>query len=129
VRSATLLPELAEDLSPFENLQWMSVLKSLTAYQMYRRVMRLRISRPDVLKFLLHEKSFPRAFFHTLCEVESCLEDLPHNEDPLQELTVLKRKLLDGKPQELKQEKLHDYIDELQSGLNRLNNSISETYF
>ncbi len=129
VRSATLLPELAEDLTPFENLQWMSVLKSLTAYQMYRRVMRLRISRPDVLKFLLHEKSFPRAFYHTLCEVESCLEDLPHNEDPLQELTVLKRKLLDAKPQELKQEKLHDYIDELQSGLNRLNNSISETYF
>jgi uncharacterized alpha-E superfamily protein len=107
----------------------MSVLKSLTAYQMYRRVMRLRISRPDVLKFLLHEESFPRAFYHTLREVEGCLDDLPHNEESLRQLTNLKRKLLDASPQELKQEKLHDYIDDLQSGLNRLNDSISETYF
>ncbi|MFU8832311.1 MAG: alpha-E domain-containing protein, partial [Wenzhouxiangella sp.] len=34
VRSASLLPELSGELTPFENIQWMSVLKSLTAYQM-----------------------------------------------------------------------------------------------
>jgi len=129
VRSATLLPELTDDLTPFENLQWMSVLKSLTAYQMYRRVMRLRISRPDVLKFLLHEESFPRAFYHTLREVKSCIDNLPHNKDPLNQLNKLKRKLLSASPQELKQKKLHRYIDELQYGLNRINDSISETYF
>lgn len=129
VRSATLLPELAEDLTPFENLQWMSVLKSLTAYQMYRREMRLRIRRPDVLKFLLLEKRFPRAFHHALCAVGDCLSDLPHNEKPLQLVTRLQRKLLRAKPQELKQDKLHDFIDELQLGLVKINNSIGETYF
>ncbi|WP_455205908.1 alpha-E domain-containing protein [Kaarinaea lacus] len=129
VRSATLLPEMTEDLTPFENLQWMSVLKSLTAYQMYRREMRLRIRRPDVLKFLLQEDRFPRAFYHTLREVESCLNDLPHNEKPLQLLIKLQRKLQRAKPQNLNQDKLHLFIDELQLGLIKINDSIFETYF
>jgi uncharacterized alpha-E superfamily protein len=129
VRSATLLPEMTEDLTPFENLQWMSVLKSLTAYQMYRREMRLRIRRPDVLKFLLQEKRFPRAFHHTLSEVESCLNYLPHNEKPLQLVNKLQGKLVRAKPQQLRQEKLHDFIDVLQLGLIKIHDCIHETYF
>ena len=129
VRSATLLPGMTEELTPFENLQWMSVLKSLTAYQMYRREVRLRISRPEVLKFLLLEERFPRAFYHTLREVESCLDALPRNVKPLRTLTSLKSRLLRAKPQELKQEKLHDFLDELQFGLIGINDSIHQTYF
>lgn len=129
VRSATLLPELEGALTPFENLQWMSVLKSLTAYQMYRRDVRLRIRRPDVLKFLLQEELFPRALYHTLREVENCLTTLPRNEKPLQLTTRLQRSLLTAKPQELKQEKLHDFMDELQLGLINIHNSIHTTYF
>jgi len=129
VRSATLLPEMAEDLSPFENLQWMSVLKSLTAYQMYRREMRLRVRRPDVLKFLLQEQRFPRSFHHSLREVESCLNELPASEKLLKLVSRLQRKLMSAKPQELKQEKLHDFIDELQLGLIGIDNAISQTYF
>lgn len=129
VRSATLLPEMTEELTPFENLQWMSVLKSLTAYQMYRREMRSRIRRPDVLKFLLQEKRFPRALFHTLTEVKSCLGGLPRNEKPLNALGRLEKKLMGAKPQELKQKKLHDFIDELELGLTKVNNSINAAYF
>jgi len=129
VRSATLLPEMTEELTPFENLQWMSVLKSLTAYQMYRREMRSRIRRPDVLKFLLQEKRFPRALFHTLTEVKSCLAGLPRNEKPLNALARLEKKLMGAKPQELKQKKLHDFIDELELGLMDVNNTINAAYF
>jgi uncharacterized alpha-E superfamily protein len=129
VRSATLLPEMAEDLTPFENLQWVGVLKSLTAYQMYRREVRLRVSRPDVLKFLLQEDRFPRALYHTLLEVESCLHTMPKHEKPLRLVQKLQRVLLRAKPQELKQEKLHEFIDVLQLGLITINDSISKTYF
>jgi len=129
VRSAALLPDMSEDMTTFENLQWMSVLKSLTAYQMYRREMRLQISRPDVLKFLLQEDRFPRAFNHALNEAKSCLFDLPANDKPLQLIARLERKLMRAKPQALKQDKLHDFIDELQIGLIDINNCISEVYF
>lgn len=129
VRSATLLPELHEDLTPFENIQWMSVLKSLTAYQMYRRTMRIRVRRPDVLRFLLQERRFPRAFLHTTCEVENCLTGLPHNEKPLKALGTLQRKVLRVKPEKLAQDELHGLIDDLQLGLAKVHQRIVEVYF
>jgi uncharacterized alpha-E superfamily protein len=129
VRTASLLPELSEDLTPFENIQWMSVLKSLTAYQMYRREMRLRVGRAYVLKFLLQERRFPRSLYHTLCEVESCLQSLPHNEKPLKVLGQLQRKVQRTKPHALVQEELHTYIDKLQLGLNKIHKQIQTSYF
>ena len=45
VRSGDLLEHEHEALTPYESIQWMSVLKSLTAYQMYRRSVQTRVSR------------------------------------------------------------------------------------
>ena len=45
-----------EALAAYANLQWMSVLKSLTGYQMYRREMQARVQRPMVLRFLLQDR-------------------------------------------------------------------------
>jgi uncharacterized alpha-E superfamily protein len=129
VRSATLLSETHEDLTPFENIQWMSVLKSLTAYQMYRRTTRIRVRRPDVLRFLLQEPTFPRSVMHALGEVESCLSHLPANEKPVKALGTLQRKVERARPERLQQEELHEFIDVLQQGLAKLHNRIAASYF
>ena len=129
VRSANLLTEQPTDLAPFENIQWMSVLKSLTGYQMYRRTMQVRVRRPDVLKFLFQDKRFPRAFYHAICEVESCLRDLPRNDGPLRLITQLQRLVSDSKPERLSQVELHRYVDELQAHLAEIHDQISATYF
>lgn len=128
VRSANLLPEY-EGLSPFENIQWMSVLKSLTAYQMYRRTIQVRVNRPDVLKFLLKDKTFPRSFFHALLEVKYCLKHLPRNEELITILNEVGKKVLRADQAVLKQEELHIFIDELQLGLDELNQGITQNYF
>jgi uncharacterized alpha-E superfamily protein len=129
VRSMTLLPELHEDLTPFENIQWMSVLKSLTAYQMYRRAMQVRVRRPDVLRFLLQERCFPRSFYHAICEAEACLRQLPRPAAPLVPLHELQDKVRGAKPDLLRQDELHSFIDELQLGLIRVNDAIVAAYF
>ncbi|WP_292953244.1 alpha-E domain-containing protein [Nitrosomonas sp.] len=129
VRSATLLPDMPEDLTPFENLQWVSVLKSLTAYQMYRREVHQRIRRTDVLRFLLLQENFPRSFYHALCQVGNCLNNLPRSEKTKSILTRLQKKLMQAKLQEFDQEKLHAFIDELQLGVIKINDSISKNYF
>lgn len=129
VRSATLLPDASEELSTFDNLQWIAVLKSLTAYQAYRRQVRLRIRREDVLKYLLHSTQFPRAFRHSIDEVERCLEELPRNDQPMQRVTDLQTTLASAQPDKLKQAKLHDFIDHLQLGLMGIHSAVSETYF
>ena len=129
VRSASLLPDLENAQSAFENLQWMGVLKSLTAYQMYRREMRLRISRPDVLKFLLQEDRFPRALAHAVMQIEKCLMELPDYEAILPTVHALHKQLMQSKPQKLQQEKLHEFIDELQLALSKIHDAVSERYF
>jgi len=129
VRSVTLLPELHEDLTPFENIQWMSVLKSLTAYQMYRRTMQVRVRRPDVLRFLLQERCFPRSFYHTVSEAESCLRQLPRPAAPLAALHELQDHVRAAKPDRLHQDELHRFIDELQLGLIRVNDAVARAYF
>ena len=129
VRSASLLPELDLDQSAFENIQWMGVLKSMSAYQMYRRELRLRINRADVLRFLLLESRFPRSLAHTLKQVKAFLQELPHHDDAIKSIDTLQGKLLKAKPQSLKQERLHEFIDDMQLGLIKISEQISETYF
>ncbi|GAA6186306.1 MULTISPECIES: alpha-E domain-containing protein [Alteromonadaceae] len=129
VRSASLVQDMETEQSALENLQWMSVLKSLTAYQMYRREVRLKIRRPDVLKFLMLENRFPRALIHTLNQVEYCLRELPNYEQCVEMISKVEKQLLEANPQLLIQDKLHEFIDEMQLGLINVYNKIDETYF
>ncbi|GAB5380688.1 MAG: alpha-E domain-containing protein [Aliiglaciecola sp.] len=129
VRSASLLPNVETEQSAFENLQWMSVLKSLTAYQMYRRSMRIRIRRADVLKFLLLEEDFPRSLLHALHEIERCLQRLPECKEAIITIREIEMKLRKANPQELLQDKLHEFIDEMQLGLIDLFSRIESKYF
>ncbi len=119
-------------LKPFESIQWMSVLKSLTAYQMYRRATGLvRVRGRDALQFLLQDSLFPRALYFCLEQVETHLKDLPGNGQTLGSLERLKRKisaadlaLLAEQPQQL-----HNFIDTLQVGLGQVHNHIDSAYF
>jgi uncharacterized alpha-E superfamily protein len=129
VRSADLLEHEHEALTPYESIQWMSVLKSLTAYQMYRRSVQVRVSRPYVLRFILKDRNFPRAVSHTLGEVEACLANLPRNKEIKKQLNELQEYVLDADPTVLKQNELHKFIDELQLKLIQFNSAIADTYF
>ena len=129
VRSADLLENEHEKLTPYENIQWMSVLKSLTGYQMYRRIVQVRVRRPDVLKFLLKERKFPRALYHTLCEVEECLNNLPRNEDSIKSIQTLQNMVLKANPDKLAQAELHKFLDNLQKGLIKTSETITNSYF
>lgn len=128
VRSANLLSE-SSGLKPFDNIQWMSVLKSLTAYQMYRRHMQVAVRRVDVLAFLLQNRQFPRSYYHCLGEVQACLESLPHNDAPLRTVLQLQRVVSEVNPKVLGQDDLHALIDDLQLGLANLHSQIVDAYF
>ncbi len=129
VRTASLLPEVEDELKTFKNIQWMGVLKSMTAYQMYRRRVRMRINRDDVLSFLLLESKFPRSLLHTIEQVERALEELPNNNKINRKVGQLKKYLINAEPAKLTQEKLHEFIDKMQSGIVEVDNAISYSYF
>jgi len=129
VRSASLLPEVTSDLTPFENILWMGVLRSLSGYQTYRRITHGMVRRPDVLSFLITDPDFPRSFQYCVSRVEEALRGLPHNAIPLRTAASVRQLAREIDPGQLKQEDLHQFIDDLQLGLAKVNEHISATYF
>ncbi|WP_223302685.1 alpha-E domain-containing protein [Halotalea alkalilenta] len=131
VRSGNLLPRNPEELTPFENLQWMSVLKSLTGYQMYRQQVRLRVRGPDVLEFLLKEPTFPRAVAYCLDSISDNLRTLPRYDRPLAASTLVRAEVAEADVRSLARspDDLRLAIDKLQIGFNTLHDSIAATYF
>jgi len=131
VRSASLLPQNPEELLPFENLQWMSVLKSLTAYQMYRQQVRLRVRGPDVLRFLLQDPNLPRSIACSLETLGHELSLLPRQDRPAATVSLVRADVVDADIQALAHSprKLHLFIDELQIGFAAIHDTLSATYF
>lgn len=131
VRSASLLPDETSTLRPFENIQWMSVLKSLTAYQMYRRKMQVRVRRADALRFLLLDDEFPRAFYQCMLVADENIKNLPRSDEPRRHVARVARLVsgLDATALAESNEALHQCIDELQLGLVDVHQSLQQTYF
>jgi uncharacterized alpha-E superfamily protein len=128
VHSSTLLPD-AEEVRPYESIQWISVLKSLTAYQMYRRCTQIRVQRGPVLRFIFTSPRFPRSVRWCIEHIRIGLERLPRNEASLRVNARLARALDAAEIERLSQQALHDFVDELQLGIADLHNEVAETWF
>lgn len=130
VRANDLLPDDLENLPPYESIQWMSVLKSLTAYQMYRRHVRLRVNGSDVLRFLLRNDEFPRSVMFCLGALESLLSDLPGEDgQALRSVTRLQRILNETRLVRLQGQPLSDLMDQLQIETASIDEAIRQTWF
>jgi uncharacterized alpha-E superfamily protein len=129
VRSAQLLPAETPELRPFETVQWMSVLKSLSGYQMYRLRMRTRVKRTDVLQFLLRDDQFPRSCLFCLTQLESSLATLPRSEGVLEVLEGAARFIGRAPLATLDQPGLHELIDNIQLRIHNVHERLAEIYF
>ena len=54
--AAAIMMTGREGLEHHDTTIWRAVLRSLSAYQMYRQYVRRRITAVDVLRFLLHDR-------------------------------------------------------------------------
>ncbi len=129
VRSAGLLPAGTTELRPYLTIQWVSVLKSMTGYQMYRRSEQVRVQRGPVLHFLFKDPAFPRAVAHCCERMRASLEGLPRNEAALRVAGRLSRKLAGTEVQRLTQAELHQYVDDLQQDIGDLHTEVAHTWF
>ncbi len=129
VAAAQLLPD-QEDFNPaFATVRWISVLKSLNAFQAYRQQGMVGINGGAVLRYLMHNREFPRSINHCLEEVRGCLNALQNSQAPRDQLAALVKELEAVSTQSLRGSGLHKFIDHFQLGIGRLHTSITETYF
>jgi uncharacterized alpha-E superfamily protein len=129
VRSENTIPDDVPELKPFEDMLWMSMLKSLTGYQMYRQSKQARIRRNDVLNFLFSHSSFPRSVSFCVENMNWYLSDLPNNKRCKKHIVSLQKALDPSARGEMNNHELHEYIDTIQLQLANLHNEISLTYF
>lgn len=129
VRSESLIGESIDDLKPFETIQWVSVLKSLSAFQMYRRNVQAQVIRAEVLCFLLKDVRFPRAILHCASEVKSCVAHLPQNKLVMESVAALHDVLEKTSTDKLSGDKLQKFMDELQVCSSEIHQRIVDSYF
>ena len=131
VGSAPLLAirrEAAED-DPIENTLWLNVLRSLSAFQMYRQNVRDRVNAEDVLAFLLFDDAFPRSVTFCLNHVNRHLERLSRAEEPQRVVGHALRQVQAVKPETLLGRELHDYIDEVQAAIAAAQEAIAANWW
>ena len=129
VRSTDLFDEEQTEFLTLDALQWISVLKSLSGYQIYRRVVQSRVRRAQVLGFLLKDQHFPRAVLRCIHSVEESIGDFGANEQVLKQLRSLSRKITRLNVDKLSQKALHEVIDDLQLGIMQIHEQLGRSYF
>jgi uncharacterized alpha-E superfamily protein len=114
---------------PYDSLLWVNVLKSSSAYQMYRQHVRGRVEGSGVVKYLLQDHHFPRSVSRAVAEAEIALNDLPRNEVPLGQIALLRDRIGRADIDSLDFVDMHALIDSLQLALNQVHDKISRTWF
>jgi uncharacterized alpha-E superfamily protein len=127
VRSENLQLKRGDD--PYDVVHWMAVLRSLAAYQPFRRAMPARPQGGSTLRFLLQDDRFPRAVSACLTEIRGQLKGLTRSEDALDACTSAAMLVASAAIPRLTLGGLSDYLDEVQVALSEIHHRIEATYF
>ncbi|MBF0152215.1 MAG: alpha-E domain-containing protein [Magnetococcales bacterium] len=130
VRGAGMLESWVKMDLPLRNAVWLTVLRSLSGDQMYRRRVEPRVRGPEVLAFLLKDSLFPRTFRYCINGVTACLKSLCLDTTAQQVINAIEEDLYLADVKGLAEgEKLHEFLDRLQIHLGNLHESIGRVYF
>lgn len=129
VRSTDLFDEEQIESRTLDALQWISVLKSLSGYQSYRRNCQVRVRRHDVLQYLLKDTLFPRSVAHCLDAVEESVSDFTNNNKVLMLIRSVVRQTVSIDTENISRQQLHETIDDTQRAIMNIHGALAETYF
>jgi uncharacterized alpha-E superfamily protein len=128
VRAGSLMTPVGDDGDQHDDVQWMSVLRSVSALQMYHRATKRPVEGPATLQFLLMDEAFPRAVTCCLADVAESLGRLPHAELSLLACAEARRMLAGAQLDELDGPGLHEFVDGLQIAIGVIHDRVMATY-
>ncbi|GAB4335270.1 MAG: alpha-E domain-containing protein [Leptolyngbyaceae cyanobacterium] len=135
VKYYILLPSPKDVGSTLDELQWMALLKSASAYEMYRKQGAHRISPMAVAEFLILDREFPRSVRSCITRAERSLHHITGTpvgnwRIPVERSLGRLRSDLDYITiEEIIQQGLHEFLDNLQSRMNEVGDKIFTTFF
>jgi len=134
VKYFILLRSVEEVGTPLDDTQWAAVLRSASAFEMYRK-RHGRISPKGIVQFLVLDSEFPRAIRFCLNSARDSLHSISgtplegFRNKPEKSLGQLCSDLAYANVEEIVARGLHEYLDDLQNRMNLLGTGIYETFF
>jgi len=134
VKYFLLLPTVADVGTTSEDIQWAAVLRSASAFEMYRK-RHGRISPDQIVEFLLLDHEFPRAIHYCLMGARESVHAITGTAPGMfrnqveQLLGELCSDLAYAHVDEIISSGLHEYLDRLQTKMNRVSEGIYEAFF
>ncbi len=134
VKYFLLLPTAADVGTTADDIQWAAVLRSASAFEMYRKS-HGRIAPNRVVEFLLLETEFPRAIQYCLMQARDSVHAISGTptgifRHPVERLFgELCSELAYARVEAIITSGLHEYLDRLQTKMNQVGNGIAETFF
>jgi uncharacterized alpha-E superfamily protein len=134
VKYYILLPEPAMVGSPVDELQWAALLKSASAFEMYRK-RHGNITPEKVVDFLMLSRRFPRSVRYCTAKAERSLHAITGAASGTwttlaeRELGKLNAELSYASTEEIVMRGVHETIDTLQMRLSAVTGAVFETFF
>jgi uncharacterized alpha-E superfamily protein len=135
VKYYILLPSVQDVGTTIDEIQWIALLKSASAYEMYRKRKQHRITPSRVVEFLILDREFPRSIQYCLLQAERSLQCITGTspgtwQNPAErELGRLRSELDYLTIEEIMQTGIHEFLDDLQHRMNHVGERIYEDFF
>lgn len=124
-----LSEEGVKKMRSLEGIVWMNLLKTLTAYQMYRQAVKRQLISTEVLRFLLKNDKFPRSVYFCIKLAGMLALRLPKSEAVHGKICVLQEKLKAFQPDATKEAEIHRFMDEIQLDIYDIDGAVSAAWF
>ena len=109
-------------------VRWMSVLRSVSALQMYQRSDHGPIDGLGVVRFLLYWPSFPRSVHFCLDDMRTIASTLPRSADVIGALDLVEKELSGADPHHVDAESLDRAMDRVQLAIGELHEAFRAAY-
>jgi uncharacterized alpha-E superfamily protein len=129
-----LLPSVEAVGSPYDDLMWGAVLRSTSAFEMYRKRFQ-QISPDRIVEFLVLDREFPRAIHYCLLSAEASLHLITGSPAGTfatpaeQHLGRVCAELNYVQVGEIIKRGLHEFLDDIQVRLNLVGDAVTNSFF
>lgn len=134
VKYYILLPSPQHVGTPFDELQWSALLRSASAFEMYRQRYG-RIIPANIVNFLVLDREFPRAILHCLSRANDSLHAITGSDPesfsnlPEQRLGQLRASLAFTSADDIINRGMHEFVDDMQRRVNAVGLALCNTFF
>ena len=134
VKYFMLLPSVSDVGTPYDDIQWSAVLKSVSGFEMYRK-RHGRIAPDRIVQFLLLDGEFPRAVRYCIGVADTSLRAITGTRAGAyscvteQKLGLLRSELDFAQAEAVIQSGLHEFFDSLQIKMNTIDECVFADFF